>query len=62
MPYGRKMTLTHLDKDTVDFSHLIGNNVLVDNLLLHCYGVEHARHGFPWIRGERIGLLLEELP
>lgn len=52
------VAVTRLDRDTVDFAHLIGHEVLVDGHRYLCTGVERFAHTPPFRRGEPIGLAL----
>lgn len=50
-----------LDRDTSDFAHLIGCEVLIDGRLYRCRSVERFLHSPPWHMGETVSLLVEEV-
>ena len=49
-----------LDRTTRDFEHLIGKEVMVDDIIYIGAGVERYAHVAPWHKGESIGLLVKE--
>lgn len=48
--------VVYLDRDTSDFSHLLGRCVLLDGSPFLVSGVERFAHAPPWHAGEKIGL------
>lgn len=50
-----------LDRETTDFSHLMGKRVLLDGKTFLVSGVERFAHSPPWHVGEKIGLLATEV-
>ena len=51
--------VTTLDRDTDDFAHLIGAEVIINGALVTVVGVERFAHSPPWRRGEDIGLMVK---
>ena len=54
------MVLVDLDRDTQDFSHLLGRKIVIDGRMEYCFSVERLAHGAPWKRGERVHLLIRK--
>jgi hypothetical protein len=50
--------IVSLDRDTADFSHLLGHDVQIDGKVVRVVGVERFAHSPPWRAGEHIGLLI----
>ncbi len=45
-----------LDRESEDYSHLIGHRVVIDGRVYECTGVERRQIGLPPYVGEEIGL------
>jgi hypothetical protein len=61
LPDGRRLASVLLDRETMDFAHLLRQEVLIDGALYRCTGVERFVHSPPWLRGEQIGLAVVPL-
>ena len=48
----------YLDKTVSNFSHLIGQSVVIDGTVFTCKAVERFLHCPPWYEGELVGLLV----
>lgn len=55
-----KIFVTTLDRDTDDFSHLIGQVVKLDGKEVTVIAVERYAHSPPWHAGENIALLVRK--
>lgn len=54
-----RASVVKLDQDTSDFSHLIGQLIVVDGFTRRCVAVERFAHAEPWLAGEPIALIVE---
>ena len=54
--------VTKLDRETKDFSHIIGQEVVIDNDIYVGKGVERYAHCPPWRRGESIAISVYNTP
>jgi hypothetical protein len=54
------MVVVDLDRDTKDFSHLLGRKIVIDGRMEYCFSLERLAHGAPWKRGERVHLLIRK--
>jgi hypothetical protein len=55
----RPMVAVRLDRDTHDFSHLIGEVVVIDGVKHKVMDVERYGHSPPWRKDEVVGLWAE---
>jgi hypothetical protein len=49
-----------LDRDTRDFSHLLGKKIVINGRIEYCFSVERLNHRGPWKRGERVHLMIRK--
>lgn len=56
---GWMLYMAYLDRETEDFSHLIGKDVSIDGKIMKCHAVERYLHNGPWRKGELIGLAVD---
>jgi hypothetical protein len=62
---GKRIATTTLDRETSDFAHLIGNEVIIapthdgSERTYKVVAVERFAHMPPWRAGENIGLMVE---
>jgi hypothetical protein len=54
------MVSVELDRDTHDFTHLVGKKIVIDGRMEHCFSIERLAHGAPWKQGECIHLLIRK--
>jgi len=54
------LVTVELDRDTDDFSHLVGQKIVIDGALETCFSVERFSHMPPWKQGERVSLLIRK--
>jgi hypothetical protein len=53
------LATVQLDQTTMNFAHLVGQEVVIDGERYRCYGIEYFTHAAPWLQGETIGLIVE---
>jgi len=49
-----------LDRDTPDFSHLLGQRVTIDGAQHMCIAINHFEHSPPYRKGARIGIIVKK--
>jgi hypothetical protein len=54
------LVTVELDRDTDDFSHLVGQKIVIDGKLETCFSVERFSHMPPWKQGQRVSLLIRK--
>jgi hypothetical protein len=54
------LVTVELDRDTDDFSHLVGKKIVVDGKMEMCFSVERLPHAPPCKKGESISLLIRK--
>jgi hypothetical protein len=54
------LVTVELDRDTDDFSHLVGKKIVVDGKMETCFSVERLPHAPPCRKGESVGLLIRK--
>lgn len=52
---------TLLDRDTGDFSHILGKDIIIDNIIFTGKRVERFAHCAPWRCGEAIAIMVENI-
>jgi hypothetical protein len=57
-----QMAAVALDRDTSDFAHLVGKEVLIDGVAYRVRAVERFAHCSPWRAGEQIALAVVAVP
>jgi len=53
--------VTLLDRETTDFSHILGERINIDGVVYRGKFVERFLHAPPWRKGEKISIVVEEL-
>jgi hypothetical protein len=54
------LVTVELDRDTDDFSHLVGKKIIVDGKMVTCFSVERLPHAPPCKKGESVSLLIRK--
>jgi hypothetical protein len=54
------LVTVELDRDTEDFSHLVGKKILIDGKMEMCFSVERLPHAPPCKKGESVSLLIRK--
>jgi hypothetical protein len=49
-----------LPETVLDFEGIKGRDVIINGTFHTCIGVEAHMHSAPWIKGEKVGLLIKE--